>query len=605
MSFITRGTHPVSFQGGTFNNVAGDLNIFSSVSGPRASCPHNDLDRKDEVGPVRNRRILRETQRPYHKHHPIAPTHSNSTFNTVGGNMTNVSVTSYGGNGLDILYYSVLQDAMHNSAERPPEPSCHPGTRNSTLDNLRKWSEDDRTEGSFLWLYGCAGIGKSSIAQSFAATCQEKGILGATFFFKRGDPGRGNWKGLIPTLAYQLAASVGELHGAIRSAVENDKLVVGQTMRHQFQKLLIAPFEQTSLTIPPILVVDGLDECEDHGVQVMLLKLIIEGLRAGTLPIRLLLASRPEAHLREVLQADDNFDICRHLELCPDAAAYADIRRYLCDEFVRIRQCQTSRGIQLENDWPGDDSIDHLVGKSSGTFIYAATVMRYVDDEYSHPAERLESVLGLDPLSTVPLDNLYKQILSTVPNRPMLRRVLHAIVRTNADWDPEEIDVALQVRAGTSRLILRGLHSLVFVPPVRTIGFRYAAMFLHASLDDFLLDPARSADLCVATLELDSGLVHSMVVFLSTSPTDPLLITTIAAELLQCIVRIDLTDDLLPVLRNVDVQQVSYSSLQTICRVLEWLKFSAPFAPRSDMGRSPLYLRTWRARQITAPFARL
>jgi hypothetical protein len=59
-----------------------------------------------------------------------------------------------------------------------------------------------------------------------------------------------------------------------------------------------------------------------------------------------------------------------------------------------------------------------LVEKSSGTFIYAATVLRYIDDEYSHPAERLDDVLRLDPQSTTPLDNLYTQILSTSPKKP-------------------------------------------------------------------------------------------------------------------------------------------------------------------------------------------
>jgi hypothetical protein len=236
-----------------------------------------------------------------------------------------------------------------------------------------------------------------------------------------------------------------------------------------------------------------------------------------------LIASRPEPHLRKVLQAGENFDFCRHLELRPDKSAYADVRRYLCDEFLRIRHLHTSRGIPLETDWPGQDSINHLVEKSSGTFIYATTVLRYIDDEYSHPAERLDDVLRLDPQSTTPLDNLYTQILSTVPKKTILRRVLHVMVRISEDLNPEEIDAALQLRTGTSRLVLRGLHSVVCVPPVRTVGFRYGITFLHASLCDFLLDPIRSSELCVAAPHLDSQLVRSMIVFLSSSSPNSLL----------------------------------------------------------------------------------
>ncbi|KAJ7110415.1 hypothetical protein C8R44DRAFT_883572 [Mycena epipterygia] len=57
-----------------------------------------------------------------------------------------------------------------------------------------------------------------------------------------------------------------------------------------------------------------------------------------------------------------------------------------------------------------------IVKKSSGCFICAATVIRFVDDEYSHPIDRLAAVVALDPKSTAPLDDLYTQILSVVPH---------------------------------------------------------------------------------------------------------------------------------------------------------------------------------------------
>jgi hypothetical protein len=185
------------------------------------------------------------------------------------------------------------------------------------------------------------------------------------------------------TLAYQLAASFDELSGAIQAAVEDDGLVVGQTMLHQYQKLLVVPLEQASLlAVRPIILIDGLDKCEDCSVQVQLLKQIIGGLRTGRLPARFLIACRPEAHLLEVLQAPDNFEFCRHLEPRPDESAYADFRRHSCDEFSGTRHLRQLRGVPLEDEWPGQYSIEHLVEKSSGTFIYPATALRYIDDEY-------------------------------------------------------------------------------------------------------------------------------------------------------------------------------------------------------------------------------
>ncbi|KAJ7308626.1 hypothetical protein DFH08DRAFT_927409 [Mycena albidolilacea] len=415
MSFPT--DHPASIQGGTFYNVAGNMNIFSSVSRP--SHPRDLRSRESEAIEGRKKPYSRPAKS---SHLPdrrfiedtTPPLYFSGALNSVGDNATRVNLISHGKNGLDLLYRSVLQDAMHNSAERPPEPSCHEGTRDRVLSDLRAWSQDDRREGGLLWLYGSAGMGKSAVSQNFAANCEKEGTLGASFFFKRQD----------------LATTFEELRGSIHEAVEDDRLIFGQAMPHQFRKLLVVPLNQAPpLTLHPIIVIDGLDECENRGVQFQLLKLIIDELRIGRLPVRFLIASRPEAHLCEVLQTPDNFDFCRHIELRPDESAYTDIRRYFCDEFSRIRYLHHSRGISLEDDWPGQDSINHLVEKSSGTFIYATTVLQYIDDEYSHPADRLDAVLRLDSQSTAPLDNLYTQILSAIPERSTLRR----------NWTPRKL----------------------------------------------------------------------------------------------------------------------------------------------------------------------
>jgi hypothetical protein len=41
-------------------------------------------------------------------------------------------------------------------------------------------------------------------------------------------------------------------------------------------------------------------------------------------------------------------------------------------------------------------------------------------------------------------------------------------IRGRIHVDPEEIDILLNLRTGTCRLILRRLHSLFKVPPIRT-----------------------------------------------------------------------------------------------------------------------------------------
>ncbi|KAJ7086833.1 hypothetical protein B0H15DRAFT_342144 [Mycena belliarum] len=519
MSFAF-GDHLV-IQGGTFNQVAGNLNVFSSVSlapdisnTPRLAVgedePSSSVQQEAERRGIYARSSFSSMQPTAEPHFSGRATgaRSTGTYNTVSGNITNLSIASHGQNGLDILYCSVAADALYNSAERPPEPSCHPGTRESVLERLREWSIDASSEGTLMWLHGCAGVGKSAVAQAFAAHCDENSILGASFFFQRGNAARGTWKHFFPTLAYQLACAFPELRMAIQQVVEADRLIVGQAMRLQFQKLIVQPLKRAPPTIKPIIIVDGLDECDDRHAQVLLLELVVEALRDHPFPVRFLLASRPEPPIREVL---DNLDICRYCGLRPDGTAFAEIQQYYLDEFTRIRQAHLSRGTVLDADWPGPVAIEQLVEKSSGTFIYASTVLRYVDDGYSHPVDQLDSVLRLDPRSTAPLDDLYSRILGSFPDRPLLRRVLHAVIRTDGELDPEEMDVALRLRGGTSRLALRGLHSLLSIPSVRSIGYRHPVTLLHASLSDFLVDEARSSTLCIATSVLDSDFVRSLI----------------------------------------------------------------------------------------------
>ncbi|KAJ7098993.1 hypothetical protein C8R44DRAFT_562834, partial [Mycena epipterygia] len=311
---------------------------------------------------------------------------------------------------IDLLYRSVVTEALHDSLERFPEPACHPGTRTDILDQLSTWSTDSNPESTILWLHGSAGMGKSAIAQMFSGYCQQEGRLGASFFFRRGHPKRGTWDGLITTIVYQLAKSVPEFLSPLQQAMEADKLIVGRAIPVQFRRLVVEPFCHIPVPqIIPVVVLDGLDECAEHAVQQQILRLFIAAIRAQQLPIRLLIISRPEPHLREVLETNEVLTICRPLQL---SANSSDIRIYLQDEFSRIYSAYLARGIYLGAIWPTSDTLDHLVKTSSGIFIYATTVIRFVSDEYSHPEDQLASMLRLDPQSTAPLDDLYTQILS-------------------------------------------------------------------------------------------------------------------------------------------------------------------------------------------------
>ncbi|KAJ7798759.1 hypothetical protein B0H14DRAFT_3544096, partial [Mycena olivaceomarginata] len=180
---------------------------------------------------------------------------------------------------------------------------------------------------------------------------------------------------------------------------------------------------------------------------------------------------------------------------------------------------------------------------SSATFIYATTVIHFIDDEYHHPADRLNSVLELDPQSTAPLDDLYTQILSVVPQEQegLQLRILHTLCigkegtfgRIHAD--PEEIDIILNLRTGTCRLILRRLHSLFEVPPIQTrFGSRTHGApiaFLHASFGDYISDTRRSRQWCISLPCLDEECIYRLLYLFGYKPPQ----TDAQRDLYKCV----------------------------------------------------------------------
>jgi hypothetical protein len=64
----------------------------------------------------------------------------------------------------------------------------------------------------------------------------------------------------------------------------------------------------------------------------------------------------------------------------PRTIVDADISTYFQAQFAKIR----SDSEYLDGGWPGDKTIDDLVQKADGLFIYAATVCRFINAHKEH-----------------------------------------------------------------------------------------------------------------------------------------------------------------------------------------------------------------------------
>ncbi|KAJ7920034.1 hypothetical protein B0H13DRAFT_220380 [Mycena leptocephala] len=433
----------------------------------------------------------------------------------IGGNLNNVYRS--GEPGIHILHRAVALEAMHNSADSYLQPRCHPETRSEMLDKLwnwaieSEWSEKERmwpytekmTKGlPVLWLHGPAGAGKSAIMRTFAERLANDKRLGGSFFFKRGHVTRGNAQKLFATIAYQLALCVPQLKSRISQIVEEDPSSVGRLMSVQMQSLIMAPCLSESNIQPPVVLIDGLDECEGHLVQQEILRLIAQSMREH-LPVKFLIASRPEPDICKIFKEMLYEGLYHPFNV---EQSFEDIKKYLHHEFARIhRDHETMATVAMP--WPSQKIFDQFVDKSSGYFIYASTVIKFVDDENSRPTERLEhlqeTLSSKSPFSG--LDQLYTQILSRVPDHLPLLLILKAITFSKFRLSSITVEKLLELKAGDVQLTLRNLHSVLDV----SYGYSEITAY-HASFQDFLQDAERAGMFYVGAEQLCVDLAHSV-----------------------------------------------------------------------------------------------
>ena len=256
------------------------------------------------------------------------------------------------------------------------------------------------------------------------------------------------------------------------------------------------PDSPTAPSSPFLVVIDGLDECQGNNDQSKILSYIHDLVDKHRLPLRFLIISRPEPHIRETFDEPVMSNVTKVLSLYGDFGPHGDVSTYLRDEFRRIQDSKRHKDIlrSVPKPWPSEKVIEQIAKKAGGYFIYAATVIKYVDEEYFSCVDRLDQVLGslaahYDPEETpfAEIDRLYSDVLSTCPKShlPHLKRALAFI-----DEHPyiSAVEEFLSLRPGQLSLALRGLRSIVAVDDRDRISS------FHASFIDFLFDPARAKE---------------------------------------------------------------------------------------------------------------
>ena len=434
--------------------------------------------------------------------------HDGDTFNT------SLSMAE----GLDILKQGVSLGAIHDSSERYPAPNCHPDTRKAIRQIILDWIRNESSASSFLWLSGPAGAGKTAILQAIAEfLCSPSGSgqnFGGSFFFSRGKQGRDQAHFLFSTITYQLALKVPGLRQCVNRIMVSDPILHTKSMVVQLQPLIVKAFKDLS-PLPQrsyLIIIDGLDECHDKAAQQSILRLLCETITDHKLPLRFLIGSRPESHIRASFDQESLYKITHRVVLDETFNPGKDIEVFLRDGFAKICAENSSIMSHVEKPWPGEGIIYLLVQRSSGQFIYAATVLKFVGADFCIPTKQLELVLKPDHTAFSDLDQLYTQILSVYPSNVNIVQVLGIITVSHGEL-AEVIEDIFELEKGQLKQVLRGLLSLMKDEDGKTrngeclntgVISYVIPHFAHASFSDYLSDSSRSGPFHVNQQEYEN-----------------------------------------------------------------------------------------------------
>ncbi|KAJ3529509.1 hypothetical protein NMY22_g8973 [Coprinellus aureogranulatus] len=410
------------------------------------------------------------------------------------------------------LHQHIVEDALHNSDQRCNVPACYPETRKAVHPDILSWitngDQDDEPK-KIMWLSGPAGSGKTAIAGSVAETCEEEGLLAGSFFFSchRGAVKTSSKCGMIPTLAYGFFQheSLRCLRGSILSSIENDPSIFRKRLREQCKVLLLRPLHSlpSSLdrrAIPQVIVIDGVDEIKaasrkaelkerqaDEADQLEILSSLLQVARDPHFPFRILVASRPERVIQDFFKTQAHH-ITRELYLDEKYDPDSDIALFLRAKLSDIR-----RRYRLPASWADDDVIKKLVNNASGQFVYADTVIRFLESGEAGIQVRLDCVLGLDARRDVlrpfaKLDALYTHILQQSPDPTLAAEWLRHIAEDTSS--AFSLRHCLEEEVGQAYRLLENLSSLLYLPPSEDLKGHF--QLYHKSLSDFLHDSKRS-----------------------------------------------------------------------------------------------------------------
>jgi hypothetical protein len=304
-----------------------------------------------------------------------------------------------------------------------PITGCLEGTREGILREIETWRSTINLT-NILWIKGFPGSGKTSIAQSIVEKLADRKHMHSSFFFQRDSAPFTAPSTLIRTIVYELSRQSELFLDAVVAELQTQEINFGITsVDQQFCRLVKNPLRHLATHSPGqtvVVVIDALNECGGLGISSGkdrddLLSAIARWARFSPW-LKLIITSRDERFISQVLAP-----ISTSLELRLDShRGSKDVAIFLRHEFKKIAHNHGLVG------WPESDQILALAQKAKGLFVWAATLVKFVDQP--RPQDVLAQIVAGDTELEGDITKLYVQILrisfSYDPSRPLQPRFL-------------------------------------------------------------------------------------------------------------------------------------------------------------------------------------
>ena len=157
-------------------------------------------------------------------------------------------------------------------------------------------------------------------------------------------------------------------------------------------------------------MIDALDECDNDRDVRMILKLLSQVKNLEAIQLQVFVTSRPEHPILSrfhMMLSETHQDFM--LYEIDSSIVKQDITLFLEEKLALVQ-----REYQLSSLWPDKSTIDLLVERAGGLFIYAATIYRFIRNPLSDLQKQLSKIIEgrtTTQLFTKHLDTMYIQVL--------------------------------------------------------------------------------------------------------------------------------------------------------------------------------------------------